>query len=210
MVGVLASSAIDCEFEPRLGQTKEYKSFFFASPLNILFENKNKTIRVTWYLYKMMFSHRNLTRLIMGGKVSGFKRVWSKVGTLTVYMLISCILMPKNCYRSGKSCKMYAIFTMCSSSELSLANANYAQTALYWFLLMLCKVSPCKYVDYVLLCFFFLTSFIHLRHICVFCSANAKMATRLIYICFLLVLILCVPFKDSYLCFSFVFSVSSA
>ena len=30
MVGVLASSAIDCEFEPRLGQTKEYKSFFFC------------------------------------------------------------------------------------------------------------------------------------------------------------------------------------
>jgi hypothetical protein len=31
-------------------------------------------MRVTWYLYKMMFSHRHLTRLIMGGKVSGF--VW--------------------------------------------------------------------------------------------------------------------------------------
>ena len=34
--------------------------------------------------------------------------VWSKVGTLTVYMLISCILMPENCFRSEKSCKMYA------------------------------------------------------------------------------------------------------
>jgi hypothetical protein len=31
-------------------------------------------IRVTWFLYKMMFSHRHLTRLIMGCKVSGF--VW--------------------------------------------------------------------------------------------------------------------------------------
>ena len=33
------------------------------------------------------------------------------IGTLTVCMLISCILMPENCLRSGKSCKMYAIFT---------------------------------------------------------------------------------------------------
>jgi hypothetical protein len=45
--------------------------------------------------------------------------VWSKVGNLTVYMLISCILMPENCFRSGKRCKMYAIFTMFSSSEIS-------------------------------------------------------------------------------------------
>ena len=43
-------------------------------------------------------------------------------------------------------------------SDVTLANANYAQTVLYLFLLMLCKVSP----------FFFLTSFIHLRQICVF------------------------------------------
>ena len=40
------------------------------------------------------------------------KSVWSKVGTLTIYMLISCILMPENCFRSGKVCTMYAIFTM--------------------------------------------------------------------------------------------------
>ena len=44
--------------------------------------------------------------------------VWSKVGTLTVYMLISCICMPENCLRSGKSCKMYAIFTMFSNSDV--------------------------------------------------------------------------------------------
>ena len=47
------------------------------------------------------------------------KSAWSKEGTLTVYMLISCILMPENCFRSGKGCKMYAIFTMFSSSEIS-------------------------------------------------------------------------------------------
>ena len=48
------------------------------------------------------------------------KSVWSKVGTLTVYRLISCILMPENCFRSGKSCKMYAIcIYMFSSSEVS-------------------------------------------------------------------------------------------
>ena len=47
------------------------------------------------------------------------KSVWSKVEPLTVYMLISCIVMPENCFRSGKSCKMYAIFTMFSSSEVS-------------------------------------------------------------------------------------------
>ena len=39
------------------------------------------------------------------------KSVWSKVRTLTVYRLINCILMPENCFRCGKSCKMYAIFT---------------------------------------------------------------------------------------------------
>ena len=41
------------------------------------------------------------------------------VGTLTVYMFINCISMPENCFKSGKSCKMYAIFTKCSSSEVS-------------------------------------------------------------------------------------------
>jgi hypothetical protein len=46
------------------------------------------------------------------------KSVWSNVGTLTVYMPISCILMPANGFRSEKSCKMYAIFTMFSSSEV--------------------------------------------------------------------------------------------
>ena len=46
--------------------------------------------------------------------------VWSKVGILTVYMLISCMLMPENCFRSGKSCKMYAIFTTFSSSGVSV------------------------------------------------------------------------------------------
>jgi hypothetical protein len=38
----------------------------------------------------------------------------------TVYIVRSCTLMPQNCIRSGKSCKMYAIFTMFSSSEVSL------------------------------------------------------------------------------------------
>ena len=38
--------------------------------------------------------------------------VWSKVGTRTVYIFISCILMPLNCIGSGKGYKMYAIFTM--------------------------------------------------------------------------------------------------
>jgi hypothetical protein len=56
------------------------------------------------------------------------KSVWSQVGTPTIYMLISCILMPENCIRSGKSCKMYAIwktlFTMYSSSEVSCIHAN--------------------------------------------------------------------------------------
>ena len=47
------------------------------------------------------------------------KSVWWKVRTLTVYMLISCILMHDNCFRSGKSCKMYAISTKFSSSEVS-------------------------------------------------------------------------------------------
>jgi hypothetical protein len=33
------------------------------------------------------------------------KSVWSKVGTRTIYMLISCIFMPENCLRSGKVAK---------------------------------------------------------------------------------------------------------
>ena len=48
------------------------------------------------------------------------KSAWSKVGTPTVYMLISCILMLQNCIWSGKSCKMYAIFTMLSSFVVSI------------------------------------------------------------------------------------------
>jgi hypothetical protein len=34
MVSVLASSAVDCGFEPRSGQTKDYKLVFVASPLS--------------------------------------------------------------------------------------------------------------------------------------------------------------------------------
>jgi len=41
-----------------------------------------------------------------------------EVGTPTVYIFISCISMPQNCIRSGKSCHMYAIFTMFSSSKI--------------------------------------------------------------------------------------------
>ena len=44
------------------------------------------------------------------------KRVCSKVGIPTVYLVTSCILMPQNCIRSGKGFNMYAIFTMFSSS----------------------------------------------------------------------------------------------
>ena len=48
------------------------------------------------------------------------KSVWSKVGTLTVYMLINCILMPENCFRSGKSCKMYTLFTKVSFQHFKI------------------------------------------------------------------------------------------
>ena len=41
-----------------------------------------------------------------------------KVETPTVYIFISCILMPQNCIRSGKSCHMYTIYTMFSSSKI--------------------------------------------------------------------------------------------
>jgi hypothetical protein len=40
------------------------------------------------------------------------KSVRSKVGTRTVYMLIICILMHENCFRSGKSCKMYLAYSI--------------------------------------------------------------------------------------------------
>jgi hypothetical protein len=46
------------------------------------------------------------------------KNVWSKVGTPTVYIFIGCTLMPQNCIRSGKSCKIYAMFTMFPSSDV--------------------------------------------------------------------------------------------
>ena len=62
-----------------------YQFFFYQNFLvsNILFENKNesKTIRVTWYLGKMLFSHRHHTLLIMVCKVSGFS--WF-MATITV------------------------------------------------------------------------------------------------------------------------------
>jgi uroporphyrinogen-III synthase len=35
MVNMVASSAVDCEFEPRLNQTKDYKMVFVASPLSM-------------------------------------------------------------------------------------------------------------------------------------------------------------------------------
>ena len=47
------------------------------------------------------------------------KSAWSKVGTITFYMFTSCILMPQNGIRGGNICKMDAIFTMFSGSELS-------------------------------------------------------------------------------------------
>ena len=59
------------------------------------------------------------------------KSVWSKVGAPTVYMLISCILMAENCIRSGKSGKMYAIFTMFSSSEVSFQHFQIKQCYIY-------------------------------------------------------------------------------
>jgi membrane protein required for beta-lactamase induction len=77
--------------------------------------------KVTFYRM-VMISYRTCNVFFICyavGLLQYSKSVWSKVGTLTVYMLISCILMPKNCFRSGKSCKMYAIFTMLSSSEVS-------------------------------------------------------------------------------------------
>jgi hypothetical protein len=52
------------------------------------------------------------------------KSVWSKVGTPTVYMFISCTLMPQNGIRSGKSCKLYAIFTMFSSSDVPFLHSQ--------------------------------------------------------------------------------------
>jgi hypothetical protein len=61
------------------------------------------------------------------------KSVWSKVGTLTVYMLISCILMPENCFRSGKGCTMYAIF--------------YGSQ--FFLILYLIKISECPSIYYL-------------------------------------------------------------
>ena len=63
---------------------------------------------------------------------------WSKVGTLTVYMLISCILIPENCFRSGKSCKMYVIFTF-----------------LNWITLYICREYPAYSIN-IMLCYLFL------------------------------------------------------
>jgi hypothetical protein len=79
-----------------------------------------------------MFSHRHLKRLIMSGKVSGFysKSVWSKVGTLTVYMLISCILMPENCFRSGKITKCTP-YSQCFQGLRYLFNILKLNNAIY-------------------------------------------------------------------------------
>jgi hypothetical protein len=68
----------------------------FLVSFNILFENKNesKTIRVTCYLYKMMFEHRHLTRLIMGGKVSGF--VWFHI----IFIEFRCFVLNNKIWKN--------------------------------------------------------------------------------------------------------------
>jgi hypothetical protein len=112
---------------------------------NILFENKNysKTIRVTWYLYKMMFSHWHLTRIIMGGKVSGFvwfhiiflefrsfvlnNKIlkinstawcwWNRLGTRGIYIALFNFKMLKRYLRTWKHCEYGVHFTTFSTSE---------------------------------------------------------------------------------------------
>ena len=71
--------------------------------------------------WSWIFFHRICNFFIICYAVGLFqysKNIWSKVRTPTVYIFISCTLMPQNCIRSGKSCKIYAMFTMFPSSDV--------------------------------------------------------------------------------------------
>ena len=46
------------------------------------------------------------------------QRAHEQTDTPTVYIFISCILMPQICIKSGGSCQMYPIFTMFPSSQV--------------------------------------------------------------------------------------------
>ena len=91
---------------------KIYKKDFAELPfVNVVFDRMVMIYMefVIFYLFAMHLDYCNI------------QRVYDQLGrNSTVYIFISCILMPHNCIRSGKSCHMYAIFTMFSSSKIYL------------------------------------------------------------------------------------------
>jgi hypothetical protein len=69
--------------------------------------------KVTFDRMVMILFHRTCNVFFICyavGLLQYSKSAWSKLGTLTVYMIISCILMPEHCFRSGKNCKMYLAY----------------------------------------------------------------------------------------------------
>jgi hypothetical protein len=77
----------------------------------------------------------NFVLFAMVGLLQYSKTVWSKVGTPTVYKFIRCISMPENGIISRKCCKMNAIFTMLSSSEVSFQHFQIKQCYIYIYIL---------------------------------------------------------------------------
>ena len=90
---------------------KKYKTVCAELPFSKVTFDGMTMIFIEFVFFSFLFA--------MQLEYCNIQSAWSKVGTPTVYMLISCILMLQNCIWSGKSCKMYAIFTMFSSSEVS-------------------------------------------------------------------------------------------
>ena len=76
----------------------------------------------------------NFVLFAMVGLLQYSKTVWSKVGTPTVYKFIRCISMPENGIISRKCCKMNAIFTMLSSSEVSFQHFQIKQCYIYIYI----------------------------------------------------------------------------
>ena len=52
MFSVLASSAVDCRFKPRSGQTKDYKLIFVTSPL--ITQHKVERSKTGWLGIRIM------------------------------------------------------------------------------------------------------------------------------------------------------------
>jgi hypothetical protein len=116
----------------------------FLLSFNILFENKNssKTIRVTWYLYKqweflLLFKRKKYKTVcaeLAFAKSPSTEWSWFCIELIILFLYLL--------YAVGLLQYSKSVWTKVGTGDL--ANANSAQTVLYFFLLMLYKTFTCK------------------------------------------------------------------